>query len=127
MIVLDTHAWIWWATRDARLSRRAQREIDAADALGVSPVSCYEAARLALRGRIQFDRDVEVWIRQALAQPHVVVLDITPEICVAAALLTDFHGDPFDRLLAATALEHDATIVTKDTRIRSSGAVRCCW
>jgi PIN domain nuclease of toxin-antitoxin system len=127
VIVLDTHAWIWWATRDGRLSRRAQREIDGADACGVSPVSCYEVARLSKRGRIRFDRDVETWIRQALTQPHVVLLDVTPEICTTAAMLADFHGDPFDRILAATALEHDAAIVTKDTRIRSSGAVRCIW
>lgn len=127
MIVLDTHAWIWWVTADARLSRRARTEIERADARGVSPVSCYEVARLALRGRVQFDRDVSVWIRQALAQPHVVVLDVTPEICTAAAELPDFHGDPIDRILAATAIEHDVVLVTKDERIRSSRAVRCSW
>ena len=127
MIVLDTHAWIWWATADTRLSKRARTEIERADVRGVSPVSCYEVARLAARGRVKFDRDAATWIRQALAQPRVIVLDITPEICTAAALLTDFHGDPIDRVLAATAIEHDAPIATKDTRIRSSGAVRCCW
>ena len=127
MIVLDTHAWIWWATADARLSKRARAEIDRADARGVSPVSCYEVARLAARGRVKFDRDVATWIRQALAQPRVVVLDVTPEICTAAALLADFHGDPIDRILAATAIEHDVVLVTKDARIRSSGAVRSSW
>lgn len=127
MIVLDTHAWLWWANGDAQLSKRARREIDAAEVRGVSPVSCYEVARLAVRGRVQFDRDVAVWIRQALAQPGVVVLDVTPEICTAAALLKDFHGDPIDRLLVATAVEHEAPLVTKDARIRSSGAVRSIW
>lgn len=127
MIVLDTHAWIWWATSDGRLSKRARIEIEQADARGISPASCYEVARLAVRGRVSFDRDVDTWIRQALAQPRVVVLDLTPEICAAAAQLVDFHGDPIDRILAATAIEHDATIVTKDARIRSAGVVPCCW
>jgi len=127
VIVLDTHAWIWWATADTRLSKRARIEIERADVRGVSPVSCYEVARLTARGRVKFDREVATWIRQALAQPRVVVLDVTPEICTAAALLADFHGDPIDRILAATAIEHDVAIATKDTRIRSSGAVRCCW
>lgn len=127
MIVLDTHAWIWWANGDGQLSKRARREIDAADARGVSAVSCYEVARLAVRGRVQFDRDVATWIQQALAQPRVVALDVTPEICTAAALLTDFHGDPIDRLLVATATTHDARLVTKDRRIRASTAVRSIW
>ena len=127
MIVLDTHAWVWWASNDAQLSKKARRAIEAADERGVSPVSCYEVGRLAERGRVTFDRDVATWTRQALAQPRVVVLDLTPEICTAAALLEDFRGDPIDRLLVATALEHDAPLVTRDGRIATSGAVRSIW
>lgn len=127
MILLDTHAWIWWASADAQLSRRARTEIERAEALGVSPMSCYEVARLAARGRVSFDRDVEIWVRQALAQPRVVPLDVTAEICTAAALLAGFHGDPIDRVLAATALAHDIPIVTKDRRIRTSKLVRSIW
>ena len=127
MILLDTHAWVWWANGDPQLSKKALRAIQAADARGVSPVSCYEVGRLAVRGRVSFDRDVATWIRQALAQPRVVVLDVTPEIAAAAALLPDFHGDPIDRLLVATAAAHEVPLVTKDGRIRASGAVRSIW
>lgn len=128
MIVLDTHAWIWWATRDARLSRAALRAIEAADERGLSPVSCYEAARLVVRRRITLDRDVDVWIEQALRRPGVRVLDATPQLLSRAAQLDGaMHGDPFDRIIVATALLHGAPVVTRDDRIRAWGGVRTIW
>ena len=68
MILLDTHAWIWWVTSDRNLSSRARRAIEADPVRGVSPLSCYEIGRLAERGRIVLDRDVAVWTDAALRQ-----------------------------------------------------------
>ena len=84
MIVLDTHAWIWWTASPARLSNRARARIDAAAELGVCAISVWELGILVARGRLVLDRDVLVWARQALAIPRVALLPLTPEIAVAA-------------------------------------------
>jgi PIN domain nuclease of toxin-antitoxin system len=129
MVVLDTHAWLWWADAPERLSTRARDAIQGSDAIGVCSISCWEAAMLALRGRVGFDRDVGDWIRQALAAPGVVALSLTPKTAVAAALLEQdgFVADPADRLIYATAREAGAPLVTRDERLRSFDPRGTLW
>jgi len=128
VIVLDTHTWIWWVAEPAKLSGRARHAIDAADALGVCAISCWEVAMLVVRRRLELDRDVLLWIRQALAVPRVTLLPLTPEVCAASALLAQKSpADPADRMIAASALEHHASIVTKDSRLRSMPQIETVW
>jgi PIN domain nuclease of toxin-antitoxin system len=129
LIVLDTHAWIWWVAEPARLSDRARETIAAAGALGVATISCWEVAMLALRGRIEMDRDPNSWIRSALAQPAIVALPLTPPVAVDAALLETkgFAGDPADRLIYATARNEGATLVTRDSRMREFDPRGTLW
>jgi len=82
---------------------------------------------LITKGRMRLDRDVLDWIRQALANPRAKLLNLTPEIAVAAARLPNFHADPADRMIVATALEHRVPIVTKDSLIRSFDRVQSIW
>lgn len=49
MILLDTHAWIWWVTESPNLSSRARRTITRSDELGVSAISCWEVAMLVAK------------------------------------------------------------------------------
>jgi PIN domain nuclease of toxin-antitoxin system len=128
VIVLDTHAWIWWVAEPEKLSARARHSIDAAETLGVCAISCWEVAMLVAKRRLELDRDVLVWIRQALAVPRVTLLPLTPEICVSSASLEQKSpADPADRLIAASALEHQAPIVTKDSRLRSMPQIETVW
>lgn len=129
MIVLDTHAWVWWVSEPDRLSARARAAIDYARTIGVSPVSAWEIATKAARGRLRLDRDVRVWVAQALARPRVELAALTAEIAVAAGRLGDdgFHGDPADRMIAATAIALGAELVTRDERIREHPGVRTLW
>ena len=128
MIVLDTHAWVWWAAEPRRLSLRAKRAIDEADGIGVSAISAWEVAMLVAKGRLELDRDVLVWIRQALALPRVTLVPLSPEIAVAStALDPGFPGDPADRILAAMALRHRAPLVTRDKGLRSVNSLRTIW
>ncbi len=128
MIVLDTHAWIWWAAEPRRLSVRAREAIAQAESLGVSAISCWEVAMLVAKGRLQLDRDVLVWLRQALALPRVVTLPLSPATAVAASRLPeDFPGDPADRMIAASALENRSPVVSKDARLRGRIGLRTIW
>ena len=129
MIVLDTHAWVWWAAEvPRRLSAKARREIADAPSIGVSAISAWEVATLVAKGRLELDRDVLVWIRQALALPRVTLVPITPEIAVRSTRLgPTFPGDPADRILAATARELGAALVTRDAALRRAPGIRTVW
>ena len=129
MIVLDTHAWLWWLAEPSKLSRAARQAIDEADAIGVCAISAWELGMLVRRGRISLDRDVGAWIRQALAPRRVVAHPLTPDVAVAAALLDGdrFPGDPADRFIYATARAHRARLVTRDERIRAFDAHTAVW
>ena len=67
------------------------------------------------------------WMDDALQEAGIDLLPLTPAVAVASAQLGEFHGDPADRLIVATALTHGATLVTKDERIRQAGLVRTAW
>lgn len=127
MIVLDTHAWLWLASEPARLGRSGRAALRRDQVRGVAAISCWEVAMLAARGRIALDRDPVAWMEEALAAERLELLPLTPAVAATSAALADFHGDPADRLIVATALVHGATLLTRDERIRAAGAVKTVW
>jgi PIN domain nuclease of toxin-antitoxin system len=129
VIVLDTHAWLWWLTAPERLSDAAGEAIDQATSVGVSTLSAWEITMLVARGRISLDRDVGVWVGQAFAEERVEPLAPSPEVAVAAGLLDrrGFPGDPIDRMIYATARSLGATLVTRDEAVRAFDAGSTLW
>jgi PIN domain nuclease of toxin-antitoxin system len=129
MIVLDTHAWLWWLAAPAHLSRAAAEAIERAPRIGVSTLSAWEVAMLAVRGRISLDRDVGLWVDQALADERVESLSPSADVAVAAGLLDAkrFPGDPVDRLIYATARSTGATLITRDAAIRAFDSASTLW
>ena len=128
MIVLDTHAWIWWVSDPDRIGRQARREIARARRVGVPAICCLEVATLAERRRIELDRPTIEWLEDALHEPNVDLLPLTPAVAVKAATLGDgFHGDPADRLIVATAILYSAKLITRDDRIRTWPAAESVW
>jgi PIN domain nuclease of toxin-antitoxin system len=131
VIVLDTHAWVWFLADPARLSRAARAAIDAAmaeEAVAVSSMSCWEVAMLASRGRLQFTIPAAEWLAKATALPVFMFVPIDNEIAVeAVGLPSSVHPDPADRFIVATARSLGAALVTKDARLRRCGQVACVW
>lgn len=119
MILLDTHALIWWVEGNRRLSRRAAAAIVAHAPALISPISFWELAILVERGRVAVDRDLSRWSRDLLATGSAEVAPLTPSVAISAARLPEFHGDPADRFLYATARELNIRLVSKDARIRN--------
>lgn len=124
LIVLDTHAWIWWVDGSSELSKRAGRVIDAAVSEGVvsaSAISCWEIAMLARKGRLELTTSVDDWIARCEALPFFRVVAVDSRIAARAAALPPIHEDPADRIIVATALTSGATFVTKDRRLAAYG------
>jgi PIN domain nuclease of toxin-antitoxin system len=128
VIVLDTATWIWRASDPKRLTTSARRAIDEAESALVSAISVWEVAMLVAKRRIQLDRPVEQWVDIALALPGIQLAPLEPAIAVRSTKLPgEFHPDPADRIIVATALENAVPIVTPDERIRSYPHVQATW
>jgi PIN domain nuclease of toxin-antitoxin system len=127
LIVLDTHAWLWWWAEGDDLSQAARHAIESADAIGITAISCWEVGMLAKKRRIHLDVPAPVWVEETLAVARILPLDLTPEIAVAAADLEWDNGDPADRIIVATAIIHDAALVTRDRRMHAFAGVRTIW
>lgn len=116
-LLLDTHVLHWWSAEPDRLSTPAAEALTDAEELAVAAISWFELAWLAQRERITVAIPVRSWLEQLAAE--VRTIGATPAIAAAAAALpTSFPGDPADRLIYATAVEHGWRLVTKDNRLR---------
>lgn len=128
MIVLDTHALIWWTQVPELLSRRAMSELEKADRIAIPAVAFWETALLVRNGRFALKRrqPVAEWARAVLSVPRVTEAPLTAEIAIAADGLA-MHSDPADRFIVATALNFQAPLVTKDDLLRGLRFVRTIW
>jgi PIN domain nuclease of toxin-antitoxin system len=127
VIVLDTHAWLWWLSDPDQLGRAAMKRIRGSERIGIAAVSCFEIAAAVAKNRITLDRGTLEWLQQAVSAPRLELLPLTPAVTVKATMLGPFHGDPADRLIVATAILESAVLVTKDRRIRKYEAVSTIW
>jgi PIN domain nuclease of toxin-antitoxin system len=117
-VLLDSHVVHWWSAEPDRLSRPATRAIEQADELAVASISWFELAWLAQHGRIVLSVPLRAWL-DGLAE-QVRTAGTSPAIAATAVTLPDsFPGDPADRLIYATAIEHGWSLVTKDERLRA--------
>ena len=124
MIVIDTHALLWWTSTPERLGRNAAKALARSEQVFIPAIVFWEIATLARRGRIS--ELPAGWTNRVSDIPGVVVAPIDREIAVTAANL-DMHGDPADRFIVATAMSLGAPLVTKDERIRALTFVKTLW
>jgi PIN domain nuclease of toxin-antitoxin system len=131
VIVLDTHALLWWANDDARLSRAAKRTIRSEQSGGVvavSVISAWEIGLLVEKGKLALSMEVDAWLSAAMTLPGIRMIPLTLRVAVQSTRLPGaFHPDPADRMIVALAREHDAMLVSADQRIRAYPHVRTIW
>lgn len=130
MLVLDTHVLVAGALDPKGLSRRAREAIaqgQAANELACSDISLWEIAMLIARRKIEVGPSPEGFISDVIESRSVLVLAITPKIAVLAQSDEFSHGDPADRIIAATALAHRARLVSADQRLRKVKDLSVIW
>ncbi len=117
--LLDTHVWIWSQELPEKLGRRAARALLAPEHVNmVSAISTLEIARLLAVEAISLTVPLDAWIGDSLRGLEVRTAKVTHEIAAEAYRLPpEFHKDPTDRILVATARIHQLVLLTADERI----------
>jgi PIN domain nuclease of toxin-antitoxin system len=124
-LLLDTHVWIWVNNGEKTLTSITQKAIDLAaqnEGVFISAMTLWEISTLAKKGRIMLNMPCLHWMKETLTLPGVALLPISPEIAVESNKLPgNFHGDPVDRILVASARIERFTLVTRDQKILDYG------
>jgi PIN domain nuclease of toxin-antitoxin system len=131
MIVLDTHALLWWV-KGSGLSSRAKATIDQKQRDGgeiiISAMTAWEVMLLVKKKRVALATDVSGWFNTIARLKGVRFVPMDRRIAMASADLPgDFHRDPADRIIVATARAMSAPLVTKDRAIQRYEHVHTIW
>lgn len=117
-LLLDTHVWIWLMSGAENLSpafRNAIEKASQSEHILISAISVWEIGMLVAKKRIELDRDCLDWVEESLSSPGFNLVPLTSSIAIQSTRLSqDFHGEPADRILVATAIETHAILVTHD-------------
>lgn len=130
MIVCDTHVLLFDALQPERLSAAALQALDAGEAgreLACADITLWEVAMLLHKRRLIVQAEPVSFINRLLAARRVQVLPITPGIAALAQSPDFLHGDPADRLIAATALHHQAPLITADAMLTDLPGLHVIW
>lgn len=128
MILLDTCALIWLTGAPEQLSGRAHAAIEKyRGQLCVSAFSAFEIGLLVAKGRIRFAYPPSRWFAEALRSRDIREWPLDARCCMLAAELPRHHNDPADRLLIATAMINQMTLITPDPYIHMYDGVQTLW
>ncbi len=131
MIVLDTHAWIWFVDQPDILGRNALAAIETArksKEIFISSISAWEVYMLSIRGRLSFTVEPEIWIKRCERFDFFRFIAVDNEIArIATSLPGEFHTDPADRMIVATGRYLGAPVITRDAKIHAYPHVEAIW
>src|ERR1041385_7281288 len=110
-VLLDTHALVWWRTEPGRLSRAQHRALKTLETAGaaahISAISLWELAKMVQLRRLSIEDPLDLWLSEIETNPLIAVLPITARIAAESVSLgADFHRDPADQIIVATARCH---------------------
>jgi len=121
--LLDTNAWINLRETPARISENVREVLTAETQFAISPMSFVEIAQKTSKGKLILMEPLETWITRSMGS-ILTLLPITPEIALEAYRLPDFHDDPADRIITATARLHGLILVTSDKKLITHPSIR---
>ncbi len=130
MILLDTHTWIWSHSETKLLSDNVKKLIKktATHQRAIASISIWEFAMMAVKGRIRVTIDPKLWLQHAIIHSGIKVIELSPEIALESCNLPgNFHKDPVDQIIVATARVHNSTLLTKDRKILGYRHVNAQW
>jgi PIN domain nuclease of toxin-antitoxin system len=120
MIIIDTHIWIWWVTNAQRLNKehRTFLEKQKIGEIALNCISCWEVAKSVEVGKLQMNVPLEQWLNEAVNSYNISLLPLDiPTVVESTRLPGNFHKDPADQLIVASARILDIPLLTEDSKI----------
>jgi PIN domain nuclease of toxin-antitoxin system len=122
-VILDTHVLLWSVLEPSELTPHTKQIITMAQEehrLFIASISLWEISMLQFKKRLHIYEPIQEFLHAITHISGLSVKDLSAEIAAESILLTDnFHGDPADRMIVATAKIHHATLLTRDQKILS--------
>ncbi len=119
-LLLDTHVFLWYITRDARLPATILPLIRLpTNEVYLSVVSVWEVMVKYQLGRLPLPQSPDVYIPQQRQRHQIESLPLDEDSVTNLARLPALHKDPFDRMLICQAIQHGLTIVSTDEAVRA--------
>lgn len=120
MIVRGTHAFYWSMSDPDRLSEAARAAIESSTMTILSAASLYEIAYKVGSGNWPdaaglLEKDLIAELGDTVA--GLVLLPVSVEAMLLAGQLDRRHRDPFDRMIAATAITENAAVISNDVKL----------
>ncbi len=130
MILLDTHAWIRWLHPEANYPLPEKLSVwldNMEERVAVSVISALEVSQLVKKNRLVLPLPLSEWFPEALQGSNIECLPVSPELLHQSTLLPDIHRDPVDRIIIATAQQHQAMLITADEKIKKYPDLKTVW
>ncbi len=132
LTICDTHVLLFWADRRDRLTQSASEALQKGleeGKLACAAISLWEIAVLFRKNRLTLPAQHSLlsYMEDILDSLGLAILPLTPSIAALAESGIVTHGDPADRLIAATAIAHQAALITADEKLRTTPGLRCIW
>jgi PIN domain nuclease of toxin-antitoxin system len=130
MILLDTHVWWWSLTEPHHLSEKALAHIRNAksEERCIASISIWEFAMMVAKKKIELKISPQQWLLRAIDRSGINVVELSPDIAIDSCNLPgNFHKDPADRLIVATARIANLILLTKDQKILDYPHVMSVW
>ena len=129
MILLDTHALLWWALDPAQLSDTARGRCERMEIEGgfASSISIWEIGVKVQRGKLELGLSVDDFARRIADSSVVELLAVDWQTWIRSVALPWDHRDPADRVIVATALMRGLPILTRDAQLHAFAEARCVW
>jgi PIN domain nuclease of toxin-antitoxin system len=129
VILLDTHALLWWALDPEQLSPRAEQELAQMERRDgyASSISIWELGVKIKRGTLDIGIGIEELARRLERSAVVELVPVDTTLWLRSLALDWHHRDPADRVIVATALSKGVPLLTKDEAIRAFGGIETIW
>ncbi len=127
--LLDTHVWIWMMDDPKRIPKKVATALrKEKHPLAISIMSVWEIAKLVQKNRIDLNMTVDRWIYGALDSELICRIQLDERVALESTKLPgDFHNDPADQIIVATARVHNLTLITADRKILAYRHVKTLW
>ena len=126
MYLLDTCAFIWYIETSGRLPDAVRNIIDSSKNIYLSQATLWEIAIKQTTGKINMPM-TSFELEDKCREEKITVLPLESRYFEHIKTLPLIHRDPFDRIIIATAIERDLTLLTKDSEIIKYSGVKTLW